>query len=132
MWAYPTLGQTTETLLRKNEFGIGKAAHNDLVLSEPTVSNTHAVIMSRDGGHSIVDLGSSNGTFVNGEPIGKTARTLKHGDQILVGRALLTFRNPLETTENRTSALSPEALEEVRKRSAAPGGFLASPASQAG
>jgi hypothetical protein len=115
-------------LLRKKEFGIGKAAHNDLVLSDPTVSNTHAVIMSRDGGHSIVDLGSSNGTFVNGEPIGKTARTLKHGDQILVGRALLTFRNPLETTENRTSALSPEALEEVRKRSTAPGGFQVSPA----
>jgi pSer/pThr/pTyr-binding forkhead associated (FHA) protein len=119
-------GEKTETLLRKKELGIGKATHNDLVLSDPTVSNTHAVILSRDGGHSIVDLGSSNGTFVNGEPIGKNARTLKHGDQILLGRALLTFRNPLETTENRTSKLSPAALEEVRRRSASPeGGFAA-------
>jgi hypothetical protein len=118
-------GEKSETLLRKKEFGIGKAAHNDLVLSDPTVSNTHAVVLNRDGGYSVVDLGSSNGTFVNGEAIGKSARTLKHGDQILLGRALLTFRNPLETTENRTSALSPGALDEIRKRSASAGGFVA-------
>lgn len=109
-------GEKMEALVDQPEIGIGTATHNRVVVSHPTVSRTHAVILARDGGYSIVDLGSSNGTFVNGEQMGHSARTLQHGDKIQVGQVMLTFRNPTETTENKTARLSPEALKEVRRR----------------
>ncbi|HZN12236.1 MAG TPA: FHA domain-containing protein, partial [Blastocatellia bacterium] len=101
-------GEKMEALVDQPEIGIGTATHNRVVVSHPTVSRTHAVILARDGGYSIVDLGSSNGTFVNGEQMGHSARTLQHGDKIQVGQVMLTFRNPTETTENKTARLSPE------------------------
>jgi pSer/pThr/pTyr-binding forkhead associated (FHA) protein len=109
-------GEKFEALINAPEVEIGKASHNHIVLTQPTVSNTHAVILARAGGYSIVDLGSSNGTFVNGERLGDEARTLQHGDKIQVAEALLTFRNPAETTEHKTARLTPDVLEEVRRR----------------
>jgi pSer/pThr/pTyr-binding forkhead associated (FHA) protein len=109
-------GDKIEYAISRHETEIGKAAHNQIVLTDPTVSNTHAIILNRDGGYSIVDLGSRNGTFVNGERLTTHARTLKHGDTIQMGQTVWTFRNPSETPENVTAILSPEALEEVRKR----------------
>lgn len=111
-------GEKIEALLNQSETEIGKAAHNKLVISDPTVSSTHAVVLVRDGGYSVVDLGSSNGTFVNSNRLTTEACTLQHGDKIQLGNVLLTFRNPAETTENKTARLSLEALEEVRRRAA--------------
>ncbi|MEO6723871.1 MAG: DUF3616 domain-containing protein [Blastocatellia bacterium] len=111
-------GEKIEALLNQPEIEIGKAAHNKLVLSDPTVSATHAIALVLDGGYSIVDLGSSNGTFVNGTRLGGDAHTLQHGDKIQFGNIMLAFRNPAETTENKTAHLSLEALEEVRRRAA--------------
>ena len=65
-----------------------------MILTQPTVSNTHAVILARNGGYSVVDLGSSNGTFVNGERLGNEARTLQHGDKIQIAEALLDLQKP--------------------------------------
>lgn len=109
-------GETLECIINQKEIEIGKATHNTIVLTDLTVSNTHAVILARDGGYSIVDLGSRNGTFVNGERLGSQARTLRHGDSIQLGQTVLTFRNPQETTENATAVLSLNVLEEIRKR----------------
>src|ERR1041384_135447 len=109
-------GDKLEYLIDKHEVEIGKAAHNQIVLSDPTVSNTHAILIAREGGYSIVDLGSRNGTFVNGERLGATARTLRHGETIQLGQTVLTFRNPGETAANVTAVLSEEALREVRRR----------------
>lgn len=111
-------GEKVEGLLNQPEVEIGKAPHNRLVVSDPTVSNTHAIVLVSDGCYSIVDLGSSNGTFINGHRLGNDAQTLQHGDKIQLGQVLLTFRNPAETTENKTARLSLEALEEVRRRAA--------------
>jgi pSer/pThr/pTyr-binding forkhead associated (FHA) protein len=109
-------GEKVEAVLNHSEVEIGKAAHNRLVLNDATVSSTHAIIIARDGGFNIADLGSSNGTFINGRQLGKEAHALQHGDKIQLGQVLLTFRNPAETTENKTARLSPEALEEIRRR----------------
>lgn len=111
-------GEKIEALLNQTEIEIGKATHNKIVIFDPTVSSTHAVVLVRDGGYSIVDLGSSNGTFVNGNRLTTEGHTLQHGDKIQLGNVLLTFRNPAETTENKTARLSLEALEEVRRRAA--------------
>jgi pSer/pThr/pTyr-binding forkhead associated (FHA) protein len=109
-------GDKVEALLTQNEMEIGKAAHNQIVLAHPTVSNTHAVIMARNGGYSIVDLGSSNGTFVNGQRLDADAKTLQHGDKVQIAEVALTFRNPGETNESKTARLSPELLDEIRRR----------------
>ncbi len=109
-------GEKIEAMLNQSEMEIGKAAHNRLVISDPTVSSTHAIVLVHDGGYNIVDLGSSNGTFINGQRLGGESHTLRHGDKIQLGQVLLTFRNPAETTENKTAKLSVQTLEEIRKR----------------
>ncbi|MGH9801915.1 MAG: FHA domain-containing protein, partial [Blastocatellia bacterium] len=99
-------GEKIEALLNQTETEIGKAPHNKLVINDPTVSSTHAIVLVRDGGYTIVDLGSSNGTFINGNRQGGEAYTLQHGDKIQLGNVMLAFRNPAETTENKTARLS--------------------------
>ena len=113
-------GDKLEYLINKHDVEIGKAPHNHITLTDPTVSNTHAIVTAREGGYTIVDLGSRNGTFVNGERLGAQAHTLRHGDKVQLGQTVLTFRNPGETTANVTAVLSGEAVEEVRRRAALP------------
>ncbi|HKX27338.1 MAG TPA: DUF3616 domain-containing protein [Blastocatellia bacterium] len=111
-------GEKIEALINHDEIEIGKATHNRLVIPDRTVSSTHAIVLVYNGGYSIADLGSSNGTYVNGRRLTREAHTLQHGDKIQLGQVLLTFRNPAETTENKTARLSLEALQEIRKRAA--------------
>lgn len=68
---------------------IGRSSDADMVLVEDMVSRYHSRISSRNGVLTIVDLGSTNGTFVNGERVGKTPVELKEGDRILIGTSVL-------------------------------------------
>ncbi|HKP12152.1 MAG TPA: FHA domain-containing protein, partial [Blastocatellia bacterium] len=111
-------GERAEYFVSQAEMEIGKASHNHIVLSDPTVSNTHAMLLARDGGYSIVDLGSRNGTFVNGERLGTQSHTLRHGDTVQLGQTVLTFRNRAQTVANTTATLSADALAEIRRRAA--------------
>jgi pSer/pThr/pTyr-binding forkhead associated (FHA) protein len=120
-------GEKIEATLDQTETEIGKAPHNRIVLSDPTVSGTHAIILTRDGGYNIADLGSSNGTFINGRRLGNESHVLRHGDKIQLGQVLLTFRNPAETTESKTARLSPEAIEEIRLRATTRPAYPAQP-----
>ena len=55
---------------------IGRAEYNDVVIAEPSVSTTHAKLQRRDDVWVLSDLGSTNGTFVEGDPVtGETALT---------------------------------------------------------
>lgn len=69
------------------EIVIGRGSDLDMVLVEDMVSRRHARIFSDGGEITIEDLGSTNGTFVNGEKI-KRVR-LKEGDRILVGTSII-------------------------------------------
>ncbi|MGI5863613.1 MAG: FHA domain-containing protein [Myxococcales bacterium] len=66
---------------------VGRSSDLDMVLVEDMVSRKHAKITCTDGKIIIEDLGSTNGTFVNGEKI-KQAR-LKEGDRVLIGTSIL-------------------------------------------
>ena len=79
---------------------IGRSEDSDVVVSHPAVSRRHARIVRREpeGTYVIEDLGSSNGTFVNGERVVQP-RPLKTGDTIRVGPMKLVY--------------SPEVLEGV-------------------
>jgi hypothetical protein len=69
------------------ELVIGRSSDLDMVLIEDMVSRKHAKITLAPGAVTISDLGSTNGTFVNGEKV-KRAR-LKEGDRILIGTSIL-------------------------------------------
>jgi len=62
---------------------IGRSSRCDLTLPAKMVSRTHAEIVLADGSYLLRDLGSVNGTFVNGRLVSKTI--LHHGDQIGLG-----------------------------------------------
>src|SRR5260221_2091183 len=70
---------------------LGRATTNDVVvLLDSTVSRLHAVIECYPTGFCVRDLGSANGTFVNGEPVRGETR-LRTGDELRLGDSRLTF-----------------------------------------
>jgi pSer/pThr/pTyr-binding forkhead associated (FHA) protein len=72
---------------------IGKADENDVALpDDPTASRLHAVLEQFTAGWCVADLGSSNGTWVNGERIW-SAHRLRHGDEVRIGQTRLIFRD---------------------------------------
>jgi hypothetical protein len=71
---------------------IGRLPECDITLSDPNVSRRHAEVRPSDDGsgrHTVVDLGSTNGTKVNG--IGVRSHPLQHGDEITVGATRLRY-----------------------------------------
>jgi hypothetical protein len=80
--------QGGEFPLRPNrEIIIGRSSDLDMVLVEDMVSRKHAKITTDDHVVTIQDLGSTNGTFVNGEKVRKA--DLKDGDRILIGTSII-------------------------------------------
>ncbi len=69
---------------------IGRERHNHMVVDDPLVSRRHCQIRRGDGEFILEDLGSVNGTFVNGQRIHR--HVLRSGDVIRLGRTELTFR----------------------------------------
>jgi hypothetical protein len=69
---------------------LGRSGDVDIPLDDAGVSRRHAEIHVVDGRARVVDLGSTNGTFVDGERI--TTADLHDGSTITVGRSRLTFR----------------------------------------
>jgi pSer/pThr/pTyr-binding forkhead associated (FHA) protein len=68
---------------------LGRSPDNDLILRDPATSGHHARIELRAQQFWIVDLGSTNGTLVNGEPIQE--KELNHGDRITIGQNAVHF-----------------------------------------
>jgi pSer/pThr/pTyr-binding forkhead associated (FHA) protein len=70
-----------------SELVAGRSSDADLILLEGMVSRRHARFVLAAGVLEVEDLGSTNGTFVNGEKIRK--RRLSEGDRVLIGTAIL-------------------------------------------
>ncbi len=69
------------------EIVIGRSSELDMVLVEDMVSRRHAKISVEGGNIFLEDLGSTNGSFVNGEKISRTK--LGEGDRILIGTSII-------------------------------------------
>ena len=67
---------------------IGRAPSSDIVIDEPFVSAAHARFTLQGPALVLEDLGSTNGTLVNGHPIGQPV-TLRDGDEIQIGDAIM-------------------------------------------
>ena len=104
--------QGEEIELTRQEMIIGRDPNADLVIPSPVVSRRHARIYYQDGDYQVEDLGSSNGTSVNGQRL-ETARPLKPGDILQLGGVIrLAFIAPQEIEQ--TQRYSPdETLEEA-------------------
>ncbi|MBI4939623.1 MAG: DUF3662 domain-containing protein [Actinobacteria bacterium] len=70
---------------------IGRAMDVDIVLDDPGVSRRHSEVHVVDGKARVIDLGSTNGTFVDGERV--HAGTLADGSVITVGRTRITYHS---------------------------------------
>jgi pSer/pThr/pTyr-binding forkhead associated (FHA) protein len=103
--------QGGEFPLRPNrEIVIGRSSDLDMVLVEDMVSRKHAKIITDGRIVSIQDLGSTNGTFVNGEKV--RSMQLKDGDRILVGTSIIKL--VANSGDSRPPAAS---LSEIEARS---------------
>jgi hypothetical protein len=68
---------------------VGRSPDNELILRDPATSGHHARVERRGNQFFVVDLGSTNGTMVNGETIQE--RELHHGDRITIGQNAVKF-----------------------------------------
>lgn len=86
-------GEPTERIsVTRDPIVIGRLSNSDVVLSDPNVSRRHAELR-RDGDRwSVVDLGSTNGTLVNGKLAGE--HPLRDGDRLTIGTSELQFKLP--------------------------------------
>jgi pSer/pThr/pTyr-binding forkhead associated (FHA) protein len=83
-------GRSGETFaLAGDRLTVGRSPECDVFLDDVTVSRQHAIITRSDGGFTIDDEGSLNGTYVNRRRV-ETA-TLEDGDEVQIGKYRLTF-----------------------------------------
>jgi pSer/pThr/pTyr-binding forkhead associated (FHA) protein len=86
---YEESGEWRTVGLTREWTRIGRSLAADVRFDDPTVSRRHALIVRQPDGVRVLDDRSLNGVFVNGARI--EGKTLKDGDEILVGRYRLSF-----------------------------------------
>jgi FHA domain-containing protein len=102
--------------LESDRMTIGKSPENDLATpDDPTASGLHAVLERFAAGWCVTDLGSSNGTWLNGARIW-SAQRLRHGDEIRVGQTRLIFRDQQAAGGAQTEAEDAPPSLTVRER----------------
>lgn len=82
-------GATRDILLDKDRITLGRRADNDVCLPHPAVSGEHAAVVTLLTDSFLEDLGSTNGTYVNGQLVQK--HFLRDGDMIELGRQRLVY-----------------------------------------
>src|SRR2546423_9019836 len=101
------------------EFTIGREAGVDLVLADGKASRRHAALrVLPDGRATLYDLGSSNGTFVNGQRIQSTL--LQGGEQIQIGDTVLLAENAQQPTSPGQQAVAAPAAAAAQQPAAPP------------
>jgi hypothetical protein len=93
-------GQPSEWLLSKAEHLIGREPPADILLPLPRISRRHARVTREEHGYFLSDLGSSNGTYLNGQCLDQEPVRLKDNDEIVVGGVVaLKFHDPGDTVQ---------------------------------
>jgi len=100
-----------EVPLGRDKLLVGRHSFNDICLRDSSVSRHHSLIVPDGSAWVVVDLGSTNGTTVNGQEVRQ--RTLADRDEIRIGRFLLIFRGgppgvpaqPPEESDFRTTVV---------------------------
>ncbi len=93
LYIRPQKGEPWTVEIDKDSFSIGRGPSNDLALADPNSSSRQAVIERAGDGFVLRDLGSKNGTFLNGRRIG-CPETIVRGDEIKLGSTIVVFDRP--------------------------------------
>jgi predicted component of type VI protein secretion system len=101
--------------LTKERTTLGRKPHNDIVIDNLAISGEHAMIMTILNDSFLEDLGSTNGTLVNGQPIKK--HFLQNNDVVELGKYKLKY-----ATEASAAAASPADFEKTMVLRAPAGG----------
>lgn len=110
----PNPGETFS--ITEDSITIGRDVTNDVVVADAEVSRQHARINRTPGGHVLEDLGSTNGTFVNGERL-VAPRVLSAGDLIGLGENVtLTFE--ATSAESAATVMAPDEERPQRAQPA--------------
>lgn len=94
---------------------VGRGAHNDVVLADESISDSHAKIQRRDGGWFIVDQGSTNGTYVGGRRV-QGEQHVTGAPDVRFGGIKMTFR-PRATAADEgggTRAIAAVGADQLR------------------
>lgn len=90
--------------LERAEIVIGRGQDCDIVLDEHQVSRQHARLQHTAQGWTLVDLGSTNGTQVNGQPLrANQPYTLQPGDRVTLGNSVLVLQQPVADAAQPTT-----------------------------
>jgi pSer/pThr/pTyr-binding forkhead associated (FHA) protein len=109
----------TELTIGEGVFSIGRTSDNFLALNDANISRYHAEIESKNGDYVLIELGSSNGTTVNGTPLTHQI-TLKDGDVILFGGSSEVVFNPKDEEKNVETSNVEETAEVVENAEVTP------------
>ena len=102
-----------DTVLIQGNWSIGRSAKNTMVLDSPKISRRHAIINVQNVGEFwLIDLGSSNGSFLNKRRVHQPVR-LCDRDQIIIGDYVFTFRQPIEVTGEYQSTFMERTIREI-------------------
>ena len=105
--------------LTRDRITIGRSRESDIFLPDQWLSRHHAEIRRDAGGFAVADLGSKNGTLLNGEQVGSVQR-LRDGDIITLGEHILTFSDDSageeEAAPEGTRIFSARELSDIRTR----------------
>lgn len=116
MRAGPTPGKTYE--LEQENLIIGRDINSHIVINDAEVSRKHTVLKMQSGGYVIEDLGSTNGSFVNGQRL-MGPHLLKHGETITLGDSVqlvfeqLLFDPDATIVSSASTQLSPPPAPET-------------------
>lgn len=80
-----------EVYLLDGDKTIGRSNKNSIVIQDPFISSEHIQLILQENGFCLKDLGSKNGTFVNGEPVAGQQVLLKNGDRVHIGQLDLLY-----------------------------------------
>jgi pSer/pThr/pTyr-binding forkhead associated (FHA) protein len=100
----PNQGKVLDITL--SQFVVGRDPQCHLRPASPMISKRHCAVLQREGRAFIRDFGSTNGTFVNNEPV-KGEIELHHGDQLKIGPLVFEVRLEASTPVNRPTPPPP-------------------------
>ena len=97
----------------RGDCSLGRSPKSAVVLDSPKVSRRHAIINLQNAGEFwLIDLGSSNGTFLNKRRVHQPVR-LCDMDQIMIGGVVFTFRQPAEILDQLRTTMAQQTVRET-------------------
>ncbi len=102
----------TEYPLEKTELQLGRDLSNDIVINDAEVSRRHARLVLQGDGYVLEDLGSTNGTFIQGQRLAAPV-VLRPGETITIGEQVKLKYEVLTTDQSATVVVQRRAAEAI-------------------